>query len=184
MLTDDSATTRRGLLAATAFTAAGLASGCTSGDGGRAVGSSAEDSTGAPGSGSSQEVSADAAIQVTIDGTVYPARLNGSQAAEALRALLPLSLSFRDFSAGHEEKIADLNQPLAHDQMPAGDDPAPGDIAYWSPDQRIVLYWGDVARYNGIHVIGSFDSQNAIEAVRSLTPSSSVTISADGTLSG
>lgn len=67
-----------------------------------------------------------AAIQVTIDGTSYSARLNGTQAAESLKPLLPLTLSFRDFSAGFEEKIADLNQPLAYDQMPAGDDPAPG----------------------------------------------------------
>jgi hypothetical protein len=63
---------------------------------------------------------------VTIDGTSYSARLNGTQAAESLKPLLPLTLSFRDFSAGFEEKIADLNQPLAYDQMPAGDDPAPG----------------------------------------------------------
>lgn len=117
---------------------------------------------------------------MTIDGTSYSARLNGTQAAESLKPLLPLTLSFHDFSSGFDEKIADLDQPLAFDQMPAGDDPAPGDIAYWSPDQRIVLYWGDVARYDGIHLIGSFDSDDAIEAIRSLTPSSSVTISASG----
>ena len=186
-LTDENAgISRRTLLVAAVFTSVGLAAGCVSRSGGDAGGdpgrgSASEGAAGASGSAGSQEAPApQAAIQVTIDGTSYSARLNGTQAAESLKPLLPLTLSFRDFSSGFDEKIADLDQPLAFDQMPAGDDPAPGDIAYWSPDQRIVLYWGDVARYDGIHLIGSFDSDDAIEAIRSLTPSSSVTISASG----
>lgn len=132
-LTDENAgTSRRTLLVAAVFTSVGLAAGCASrsgsdagGDPGR--GSASEGAAGASGSAGSQEAPApQAAIQVTIDGTSYSARLNGTQAAESLKPLLPLTLSFRDFSAGFEEKIADLNQPLAYDQMPAGDDPAPG----------------------------------------------------------
>lgn len=33
-------------------------------------------------------------------------------------------------------------------------------IAYWSPQPRVVLYYGGVGAWDGIHVIGSFDEED------------------------
>lgn len=97
------------------------------------------------------------AITVTIDGVAYPAHLNDTAAAAALIAQLPLTLSYRTFAAGFDEKIGDLPGALDLGDDVYANDPNPGDIAYWSPQPRVVLYYGDVGSYNGINVIGSFD---------------------------
>ena len=168
----------------TAMTAAWVVAGmvalssCSTGWGTAPVASSTVSSP--PGAASSEPTANTAATQVVVtvsmDGHGWRAHLNDSQAAQALASRLPLTLTFRDFAQGFDEKIADLDQPLPFDQMSSGDDPSPGQIAYWSPDQRLVLYWGDVARYDGIHVIGAFDDPAAQSAVQALSPDSQVTI--------
>lgn len=163
--------------------------GCSTGDGSAvpdttstSAASAAAPVAGAPSEATTAEAGSDAtptaqtAVVVTIGDTSYPAHLNDTQAALALAERLPLTLSFRDYSASMPEKISELDDALPFDQMPAGDDPQPGDIGYWSPDQRLVLYWGDVGQYTGIHVIGAFDDPAALLAVEALTPDSQVTI--------
>lgn len=97
------------------------------------------------------------AITVTIDGVAYPAHLNDTAAAAALIAQLPLTLTYRTFAAGFDEKISDLPSAFDLGDDAYANDPNPGDIAYWSPQPRVVLYFGDVGSYNGINVIGRFD---------------------------
>lgn len=155
--------------------------GCSAGNGGAAPHTST--SAASPGGEASPELAAGSAtstaqmaVLVTIGNTSYPAHLNDTQAALALAERLPLTLSFRNYSASMPEKISELDDALPFDQMPGGDDPQPGDIGYWSPDQRLVFYWGDVGRYTGIHVIGAFDDPAALSAVEALTPDTQVTI--------
>lgn len=120
-------------------------------------------------------------VTVSIDGTEYTATLDDSQAAHSLMQQLPLTLSFRDFSAGFDEKISDLDQPLEYSQDENSTDPAALDIAYWSPDERLVFYYGDVSAYSGIHVLGQFDSESAQSAIENLSEDSTVNIRlADG----
>lgn len=106
-------------------------------------------------------------ITVLIGAKNLRARLNDSTTAKALAQRLPLQLDFRDFSSGFPEKIADLSQSLATKGTPAASDPKPGDLAYWSPEPRVVLYWGDVGEYAGIHVLGHFlDRASAIKTIK------------------
>lgn len=43
--------------------------------------------------------------------------------------------------------------------MPRGHTGAKGTIGYWSPDRRIVFYYGNEEYYEGIHIIDKFDSK-------------------------
>lgn len=93
------------------------------------------------------------------------ATLNQSTAAHELYKRLPLKLRFRDFNQA--EKIADLKQPLSVKQMPVGANPRIGDLGYWSPQPRLVLYYGPVAYFRGIHLLGNFQySQRVLQAIK------------------
>lgn len=115
-------------------------------------------------------------ILVTINDQDYSATLNDSQASRSLLEQLPLEQSFRDFSPGYDEKITDLENSINYQSDETSNDPQAGDIAYWSPDNRIVFYWGDVGAYNGIHVLGHFEDSAAVEAIRKLTPTDTVSM--------
>lgn len=104
-------------------------------------------------------------IRVIIGETILTARLWDNVTARDLIALLPLTLTFRDFN--NVEKIADLPRALAIEGMPAGDDPIPADIGYYAPSNDLVLYYGDVGYFNGIVRIGQFDG--SVDAIASQT---------------
>ena len=115
-------------------------------------------------------------IIVTINGQDYRASLNDSQAAQSIISQLPLEQPFRDYSSSFDEKITDLEGNVSYQADENSHNPQAGDIAYWAPDNRLVFYWGDVAEYSGIHVIGRFDDSSAIEAVRNIGENDQVTI--------
>lgn len=98
-------------------------------------------------------------VSVTMNGTVCRAHLNAGTAAQDLISRLPLILT-QTQTAGFEEKIGDLDSELDLGYSSYVHDPNPGDIAYWSPQPRVVLYYGDVGAWDGIHVIGSFDEED------------------------
>ncbi|MBS5821989.1 MAG: hypothetical protein KIC85_12565 [Enterococcus gilvus] len=100
---------------------------------------------------------ASTSINIVIGQEVLKAQLFNNSAANDLKRQLPLTLNFRNFASGYEEKIADVDESFSLNGMSDGEDPTPGDIGYWSPQPRIVLYWGDVGYYSGIHRIGRFD---------------------------
>ncbi|MBU7447677.1 MULTISPECIES: cyclophilin-like fold protein [Lactiplantibacillus] len=106
-------------------------------------------------------------ITVTINGHQLAAHLNRSSAAKAFARELPTTLSFRDY-ADFPEKIADLHHALPTTGMPSGHAGNQGAIGYWSPDQRIVFYWGTESYYEGIHIIGHFDSQNYRQVIKNM----------------
>ena len=96
-------------------------------------------------------------IRISFGDTVLTARLHDNATARDLAAQLPLSLTFSDFN--NVEKIAPLPRKLSLEGAPEGDDPAVGDIGYWSPDGNLVFYYGDVGYWNGIVRIGVFDGE-------------------------
>lgn len=96
------------------------------------------------------------AIEIQIGDVVLDGRLGDTPASQALVDQLPLTMRFSDLNDA--EKIARLPQELPMYQMPAGDDPVPGDIGYYAPSGNVVLYYGDVGYWDGIARIGTLDS--------------------------
>jgi hypothetical protein len=131
---------------------------CSSGTGGpsQSDASPSAAAAGSPAAGSSVAASGPGVpVRISFGSTTITARLNDTSTARALADQLPLTLPFRDLMS--QEKAAELPRALPLDRVPSGDDPVPGDIGYWVPDRRIILYYGDVGRYDGIVRIGSFD---------------------------
>lgn len=109
----------------------------------------------------SQPVTSETRIRVIIGDTVLTGRLWDNAAARDLIDQLPLTLTFSDFN--RLEKIATLPRQLSTAGVPAGADPSPRDIGYYSPWGNLVFYYGDVGYFNGIVRIGQFDgNMNAI----------------------
>ena len=75
-------------------------------------------------------------IRMDVDGDVVTATLNDSTAARDFAALLPLSLTLKDYA--DIERIADLPRKLSTAGAPAGMQPKTGDITYYAP-------WGNLA---------------------------------------
>jgi hypothetical protein len=101
------------------------------------------------------------AIALDTGGRTVAGHLDNNATARSLLDHLPLTLSFRDY--GGQEKIAELPAALSLDGAPqrAGADPLA--IGYYSPDQRIVLYYDHVDSFAGIVPIGTFDDLDAVK---------------------
>ncbi|PYY55156.1 hypothetical protein DEJ17_13140 [Curtobacterium sp. MCSS17_011] len=109
-------------------------------------------------------------ITIELDGETLTGRLTGSATARALAAQLPVTLTFADY--GGQEQIARLPAPLDTTGAPSTSDAPAGTIAYYVPDQSIVLYYADVGSFPGIVPIGTVDD---VGAARDL-PSGAATI--------
>ncbi|MFC6322839.1 cyclophilin-like fold protein [Companilactobacillus baiquanensis] len=106
-------------------------------------------------------------IIITIKNKKLTAHLNNSSAAKTFSKGLPKTLSFRDYP-GLPEKIADLGYKLPTDGMPKGHAGTRGSIGYWSPQRRIVFYWGTEDYYEGIHIIGHFDTNEYRSIIKNM----------------
>ena len=100
-------------------------------------------------------LSATTSISITVNGLIVTGFLQNNAATASLLSQLPLELSFADY--GGREKIAGIPLPLSLDGMPSGGSAEPGTIAYYAPDQAIVLYYEPVGYYDGIIAIGTID---------------------------
>jgi hypothetical protein len=78
-------------------------------------------------------------IQIRVDDQIAVATLLDTAAARDFASLLPLTLTLTDYAA--IEKISDLPKRLSIEGVPAGEQPAAGDIAYYSP-------WGNLAIFH------------------------------------
>lgn len=116
-------------------------------------------------------------VTVTIDNKKYRAHLLNNSAAKSFAKKLPVTLTFDSYAKGVDEKIADLPVKLNTSNMPVGDSASKGEIGYWSPQPRIVLYYGNVSHYDGIHIIGKFDDVSAIKTIQKQTGKFQVSIS-------
>lgn len=114
-------------------------------------------------------------IQIEINGNQkLQANLNNSSAAQQFLRELPKTMHFRTYMSGYDEKIADLHHSLSTKGMPRGNNARAGDIGYWSPDRRIVFYWGNVDYYPGIHIIGHFKANTNLQTIQHLNSSDRV----------
>ena len=92
-------------------------------------------------------------LRITVgDSSLTAEVFDDNAAADDLLSRLPLTLRASDL--GGAEKIAPLRSKLSTDGLPEGDDPRVGDLGYWTPDDNLVFYYGDVGYWDGIVRIG------------------------------
>ena len=103
----------------------------------------------------SSDADAGTPIRITIGDETVSATVWHNPTGQALLDQLPLTLTFEDLNG--VEKTGHLPKDLTMDAMPAGDDPDAGDLGYYAPGGNLVLYYGDVAYWDGIARIGHID---------------------------
>ena len=113
-------------------------------------------------SGSQNALAEEASFMVTIritgnDGSAQII-LNDSQPAKELAAMLPLSLTFRDYAG--EEKIADLPQKLSTMNGFAADE-VEGDFAYYAPWGNLAVFYRDFGKGRSLYTLGKIESGKA-----------------------
>ncbi|WP_103662172.1 cyclophilin-like fold protein [Lactobacillus sp. HT06-2] len=115
-------------------------------------------------------------IKIKIDDQTLNASLNDTSAGKAFAKKLPETLTFVGFPGSNPEKMADLGYSLSTKGMPTGEAGAKGTIGYWSPDKRLIFYYGHVDYFPGIHIIGKFTSKNYVNVVENMKDHTKVTI--------
>ena len=101
-------------------------------------------------------------IVIEVAGRRIAGELDSSATSASLLSQLPLTLPFRDH--GGQEKISELPAPLALEGAPEGSDAAPLMIAYYVPEQSLVLYYEHVGYFAGIVPIGTYEDTDAIKS--------------------
>lgn len=115
-------------------------------------------------------------IMVSFNGQSFTATLNDSPVAQAIQKQIPFTVSFTAYGNG-QEKIGDLPFTPQLGNYNYDDNGQKGKLAYWQPDNRLVLYHGPVGSYPGIKVIGSFDNTKAVYALKKMADNTEVTFS-------
>lgn len=101
-------------------------------------------------------------IHITIGATTMTATLDDNPTARDFAALLPVSLTLRDFGAAEKVSGA-LSRPLSEQGAPATAAGAVGDIAYYAPWRNIAFYRGPGPNAAGVIRIARITS--GIEAL-------------------
>ncbi len=94
-------------------------------------------------------------IRLHIDGEIATATLNDSAAARDFAALLPLSLTLKDYAG--VERISDLPAKLSVASSPPGITPAAGDITYYAPWGNLAIFVGGDVYASGLVRLGKVD---------------------------
>jgi len=115
-------------------------------------------------------------IDIQVGKKYLKGSLNNSSAAKSLKKKSPLTTVFVKGGAGLDENTADLNFKLSTKKMPKGASAKKGNIGYWSPDKRLVFYWGKVDYYEGIHIIGHFNSKDDLRVIKNMKDNQKVII--------
>lgn len=96
-------------------------------------------------------------IQMTVNGAVIAmGTLDDNDSARDFAALLPLSLSLKDYAA--TEKIADLPMALSVKGAPPAYTPSAGDISYYAPWGNLAIFFKDGHLSSGLVRLGRLDS--------------------------
>ncbi|MCZ0860091.1 cyclophilin-like fold protein [Methanocorpusculum sp. MG] len=111
-------------------------------------------------------------IRMSFDGHEVIAELYENPAAEDLRSMLPLTLTFRDYNG--TEKIAYPPRTLDTTDAPAGYDPAEGDIMLYAPWGNIAIFYHDSPYASGLVPLGHITS--GLENLAAMGGEFSVTI--------
>ena len=94
-------------------------------------------------------------IRFMIDGQTIGATLLDNPTARDFLSLLPLTLTLDDYAG--IEKVNYLARRLSTTGAPVGDDPNPGDIAYYAPWGNLVIYYKDAPYADGVIKLGRLD---------------------------
>ena len=100
-------------------------------------------------------------IVLEIDGREIAGEIDDSATAASLAAQLPLTLTFVDH--GGQEKYAELPEALDLTGAPSTSRAEPLQIGYYSPDQRLILYYTQVGNFPGIVPIGTYADTAALQ---------------------
>lgn len=96
-------------------------------------------------------------IQMILDGTVIAtATLDKNESASDFIALLPLTLTLKDYEA--TEKIADLPHTLSVKGAPKTYKPLAADISYYAPWCNLAIFYKDGHLSSGLVRLGRIDS--------------------------
>ena len=96
-------------------------------------------------------------IRMDVDGEVVTATLDNTAAARDFTALLPLSLTLKDYA--DIERIADLPRKLSTAGAPAGMKPETGAITYYAPWGNLAIFIEDgKGSSRGLARLGSVDT--------------------------
>lgn len=95
-------------------------------------------------------------IRLSTPDTVLTATLLDSATSRDFVALLPLTLTLRDYAG--TEKIGDLPGPLSTADAPDGVDPEIGDLTYYAPWGNLAIFYRDFDYSRGLVKLGSIDS--------------------------
>ena len=101
-------------------------------------------------------------IRLTVNGKVVSATLADNASARDFLALLPLSLTLKDYAS--TEKISDLPKKLTTQGAPAGIDPDVGDITYYAPWGNLAIFYRDFGYAAGLLKLGHIDT--GVEALK------------------
>jgi hypothetical protein len=110
----------------------------------------------APGGQRNQPESGDLHISLTVGSTAHRATLRDTPAGRDFAALLPLSLTLRDFAG--TEKISDLPSRLSTAEAPAGAAADGGDIAFYAPWGNLAIFYRPSGYAQGLIVFGRLET--------------------------
>ena len=107
-----------------------------------------------------------ATIRITLPDAALTATMNNSAAAQDFLALLPLTLTLKDFNG--TEKVSDLPESLSTQGAPEGFKPEEGDLTYYAPWGNLAIFYRDFAYSRGLVKLGRI--QEGIEALKGSAP--------------
>lgn len=102
-------------------------------------------------------------ILETEGGKRVTLRLNGSGAAKALAAQLPLTVTLDDFS--DNEKIFYPPEKLNVENTPKAQTGQPGTLAYYASWGDVVLFYGPYRPNGELYELGTYESAEGIETL-------------------
>lgn len=99
-------------------------------------------------------------LRIILDDKTITATLNDSQASRDFAALLPLTLTLKDYAG--EEKISDLPARLSTAGSPAGMAAKKGDITMYAPWGNLAIFYKPHGYAGGLVKLGQLDEPDAL----------------------
>ena len=95
-------------------------------------------------------------LLLTVDGQTFPVTLYDTPTANALYEMLPLTLTFEDFSG--MEKISYPPEKLPTAGEPEGCTPEVGSLCLYAPWGNLSVFYKDFRYSSGLILLGHVDS--------------------------
>lgn len=95
-------------------------------------------------------------IKLTIGQDKYTASMNDSKAAKDFIALLPMTLTLKDYAG--TEKVSNLPTGLSTSGSPDGTAASIGDITYYASWGNLAIFYRNFGYASGLIKLGSIDT--------------------------